>query len=298
MLKQRVLTAIVLLALLAAILGSGSLLAFHLTLAVFFGAAVWEALRLFNVKRAIPLAVIAAALLPPLADRAPAEWLPLSLLCVLIWALRFAPALRLGLPTSEGARGSLFTTVYLLALFGCFIAIAGLFQRSVAFLISAMAIVWVADIGAYFAGRAFGRRKLAPTISPGKSWEGVAGGLLAVWLLAGVVAVAGLQAAAPVPVDAAAPGAAGGAASPWMLMLADTFPARLLHGYGWPLWLLLMTLIVAASVVGDLFESMMKRRAGMKDSSHLLPGHGGVLDRIDALIPVMPLVLLISARLP
>ncbi len=291
MLKQRILTAIVLLALLAAVLGSGSLLAFYLTLAVFFGAAVWEALRLFNVKRAIPIAVVAAALLPALADRAPAEWLPLSLLCVLIWVLRFAPALKIGLPTSEGARGSLFTTIYLLALFGCFIAIAGLFQRSVVFLVSAMAIVWIADIGAYFAGRAFGHRKLAPSISPGKSWEGVVGGLLAVWLLAGVAAVAGSNA-----IDAAATATA--APGPWVLALASTFPARLLHGLGWPLWLLLMTVIVAASVVGDLFESMMKRRAGMKDSSQLLPGHGGVLDRIDALIPVMPLVLLISARLP
>ncbi len=279
MLKQRVLTAIVLLALLAAVLGSGSLLAFYLTLAVFFGAAVWEALRLFGVRRAIPLAIVAAVLLVPLADRAPAEWLPLSLLCVLVWALRFAPALKVGLPPAGGARGSLFTAIYLLALFGCFIAIAGLFQRSVIFLVSAMALVWVADIGAYFAGRAFGRRKLAPSISPGKSWEGVAGGLLAVWLLAGGVAIAAAR-------------------LPHWPALAESFPARLLDGYGWPLWLALMTLIVAASVVGDLFESLMKRRAGMKDSSQLLPGHGGVLDRIDALIPVMPLVLLISARLP
>ncbi|MEO0319150.1 MAG: hypothetical protein RL404_2827 [Pseudomonadota bacterium] len=290
MLKQRVLTAIVLLALLAAVLGSGSLMAFHLTLAVFFGAAVWEALRLFHAKRALPVAVVAAALLPLLADRAPAEWLPLSLLCVLVWVLRFAPALKVGLPPAEGARGSLFTTIYLLALFGCFIAIAGLFQRSVAFLVSAMAIVWIADIGAYFAGRAFGRRKLAPAISPGKSWEGVAGGLVAVWLLAGLVALAGSKAIDAAAVAAAAPGTLA-------MTLASTFPAQLLHAYGWPLWLLLMTVIVAASVVGDLFESMMKRRAGMKDSSNLLPGHGGVLDRIDALIPVMPLVLLVSARL-
>ncbi len=288
MLRQRVLTAVALLVLLAVVLGSGSLLAFHLTLAVFFGAAVWEALRLFAVRRALPLAVIAAFLLPLLADRAPAEWQPLALLCVLIWALRFTPALKLGLPPAEGARGALFTIIYLLTLFGCFIAIAGLWQRSVAFMVSAMAIVWVADIGAYFAGRAFGRRKLAPSISPGKSWEGVAGGLVAVWLIAGAVAVAGSRA-----IDAAAAAAPDAGA----LALASTFPAQLLHGYGWPAWLLLMTLIVAASVVGDLFESMMKRRAGIKDSSQLLPGHGGVLDRIDALIPVMPLVLLLSARL-
>lgn len=269
MLRQRVVTAVVLLALLAAVLGSGSLLAFHLTLAVFFGAAVWEALRLFGVRAAVPLAVVAGVLLPLLADRAPAEWLPLAALCVLLWVLRFAPALRFGLPPSDGSRGLLFTVIYLIALFGCFIAIAGLWQRSVTFLISAMAIVWVADIGAYFAGRAFGRRKLAPSISPGKSWEGVAGGLLAVLVLA--------------------------AAATQSPALADSFPSVLLARFGWPAWVLMMTAFVAASVVGDLFESMMKRRAGMKDSSALLPGHGGVLDRIDALIPTMPLALLLSA---
>jgi phosphatidate cytidylyltransferase len=269
MLRQRVLTAVLLLALLAAVLGSGSLIAFYLTLAVFFGAAVWEALRLFSVRAALPLAVVAAVLLPLLADRSPAEWLPLAALCVLLWALRFAPALRVGLPPTGGARGTLFTGIYLIALFGCFIAIAGLWQRSVTFLVSAMAIVWVADIGAYFAGRAFGRRKLAPSISPGKTWEGVAGGLVAVLVLAGVVAQ-------------------------WPA-LSDSFPAVLLARFGWPAWVLLMAVFVAASVVGDLFESMMKRRAGRKDSSALLPGHGGVLDRIDALIPTMPLALLLGA---
>lgn len=269
MLRQRVVTAVVLLTLLAAVLGSGSLLAFHLTLAVFFGAAVWEALRLFGVRAAVPLAVVAAALLPLLADRAPAEWLPLAALCVLLWVLRFAPALRFGLPPSGGSRGLLFTFIYLIALFGCFIAIAGLWQRSVTFLISAMAIVWVADIGAYFAGRALGRRKLAPSISPGKTWEGAAGGWLAVLLLAAIVTQ--------------------------LPSLSDSFPTVLLARFGWPAWVLLMTVFVAASVVGDLFESMMKRRAGMKDSSALLPGHGGVLDRIDALIPTMPLALLLSA---
>ena len=269
MLRQRVLTAVVLLLVLAGVLGSGSLLAFYLTLAIFFGAACWESLRLFEVRLALPLAIAAAMLLPVMADRSPGDWTALATLCVLIWALRFVPALKFGLPPTGGPRGYLFAIVYLLSLFGCFIAIAGLFQRSALFLISAMAIVWVADIGAYFAGRAFGRRKLAPSISPGKSWEGVAGGWLAVLLLAGVTT--------QVPA------------------LSESFTAMLQARYGWWLWLLLMSLLVAASVVGDLFESLMKRRAGVKDSSALLPGHGGVLDRIDALVPVMPLAFLISA---
>ena len=76
--------------------------------------------------------------------------------------------------------------------------------------------------------------------------------------------------------------------------LQDTFAAQVQQARGWPVLLLILSLMVAASVVGDLFESQLKRRAGMKDSSALLPGHGGVLDRIDALIPVMPLALLVD----
>ena len=269
MLRQRVMTAVALLALLAVVLGSGSLLAFHLTLAVFFGAACWESFVLLRLRPALPLAVAGGVLLLLLASGAPSGWTPLATLCVLIWALRFVPALKLGLPSDEGARGLLFAAVFFLALLGCFIAIDVLFQRSPVFLVSVMAIVWVADIGAYFAGRAFGRRKLAPTISPGKSWEGVIGGWLAVLLLA--------------------------AASSAVPALQDSFAPVLLRQVGWPVWVLLMSLLVAASVVGDLFESLMKRRAGVKDSGKLLPGHGGVLDRIDALIPVMPLALLLSS---
>lgn len=272
MLKQRIITAVILLLALSAVLGSGSQLAFQLTLALFFGAACWEALKLFHVRYPLPLAALAAVVLVVLLHGVPVtNWTPLALLCVLIWGLRFMPALKVGLPAVEGARGVLFTLVFLIALLGCFIAIAALYQRSAVYLVSIMAIVWVADIGAYFAGRAFGKHKLALHISPGKSWEGAAGGWAAVLVLA--------------------------AASSLHPIFADTFAVRLQQHTGWPVWVLLMSLLVAASIVGDLFESLLKRRAGIKDSSNLLPGHGGVLDRIDALIPVMPLALLLSVQI-
>jgi phosphatidate cytidylyltransferase len=138
-------------------------------------------------------------------------------------------------------------------------------------LLAAAALVWVADIAAYFAGKAFGRHKLAPAISPGKTWEGVAGAM------AGVVVYGALLA--------------------WIT-----------HRYGTPLaplfspWLGIaaiaaMIVLAALSVVGDLFESWMKRGSGHKDSSHLLPGHGGILDRIDALTSTLPLAALAVARL-
>jgi phosphatidate cytidylyltransferase len=136
-----------------------------------------------------------------------------------------------------------------------------------------MAIVWVADIGAYFAGKAFGKHKLAPKISPGKSWEGAIGGCIAVLVLGSLSVIYGGP------------------------LFANTFAVRVEHAFGWAALLPILVLLVAFSIAGDLFESQLKRRAGMKDSSNLLPGHGGVLDRIDALIPVLPLAALIGARL-
>jgi phosphatidate cytidylyltransferase len=159
------------------------------------------------------------------------------------------------------------------AIVGCFAAIVALFAVSPVYLLSVMALVWIADIGAYAAGKAFGKRKLAPSISPGKSWEGAIGGGIAVLVIASATILF------------------GGA------LFADTFAVRAQASLGWAATLAILALIVAASVVGDLFESQLKRRAGFKDSSNLLPGHGGVLDRIDALIPVLPLAALIGAWL-
>jgi phosphatidate cytidylyltransferase len=275
MLKTRVITAVVLLAVLLPVLYSNNFIAFAVVATVFFGAAIWECFRLFNpetqsahIIALLWTAVFGAALL---TDRLnPAFWAALSLA---LWIARFAPSLKLGLPPLGTASNTLLSLVYGFALVGCFAAIVVLFSYSPLYLLSVMAIVWVADIGAYFSGKAFGKRKLAPSISPGKSWEGAIGGGVAVLVLA-VASVA-----------------FGGEA------LANTFAVRVQHAFGWPALVAILALMVAASVVGDLFESQLKRRAGMKDSSNLLPGHGGVLDRIDALVPVLPLAALIGSRL-
>jgi phosphatidate cytidylyltransferase len=275
MLKTRVITAIVLLAVLLPVLYFNNFTAFAVVATVFFGAAVWECVRLFNpgtgsahIIALVWTAVFAVSVLSGHLNAA--FWAALSLA---LWIARFAPSLKFGLPPLGSPSNTLLSLVYGFAIFGCFVAIVVLFSHSPLFLLSVMAIVWVADIGAYFSGKAFGKRKLAPSISPGKSWEGAIGGGIAVLVLASLSV------------------AYGGAA------FADTFAARVAGSFGWPALLAILVLMVAASIVGDLFESQLKRRAGMKDSSSLLPGHGGVLDRIDALIPVLPLAALIGARL-
>jgi len=121
-------------------------------------------------------------------------------------------------------------------------------------LFAGMAVVWVSDSAAYFAGRRWGRRKLAPAVSPGKTWEGVAGGIAAVALYTVLL---------------------------WLLA-AERLPA------GLPELLALTLLMSLLGVVGDLYESWMKRVAGVKDSGRCLPGHGGLLDRIDALAAALP----------
>lgn len=130
-----------------------------------------------------------------------------------------------------------------------------------------MMVVWVADIAAYFVGRRFGRAKLAPSISPGKTRAGLYGAL----------------------------GATAAFAIVWMLLLRVHTPALVRDLPGSLIWMVLLVAgLTGLSVVGDLFESAMKRQAGLKDSGRLLPGHGGVLDRIDALTPVLPVAALVS----
>ena len=276
MLRTRVITGVTLLVLLLALLYANSYTAVVFACALFFGAAAWESFRLFaNTYPRFGAVVWTAAFVYTAMSAGRINTTLLFSVCCLVWLLRLIPALKFGLPPQQHMANRLLTGIYGIAIMGCFYAILALFQHSPLYLFSVMALVWVADIGAYFSGKAFGKRKLAPTISPGKSWEGVIGGWLAVLLLASLTA----WGASLVPA------------------LADTFSVRLQARAGWLVWLAVLTVLVAASVVGDLFESLLKRRAGFKDSSNLLPGHGGVLDRIDALIPSLPLAVLVDAWL-
>jgi len=127
-----------------------------------------------------------------------------------------------------------------------------------------LGLVWITDTAAYLVGSAVGRHKLAPSISPGKSWEGVAGG----------------------PV--------GGLIYAIICAMLDPALQERIQGPAWALFLAGAAVLCAAGVIGDLFESALKRQAGAKDSGKLLPGHGGVLDRIDSAAAVLPLALLMA----
>jgi phosphatidate cytidylyltransferase len=126
-------------------------------------------------------------------------------------------------------------------------------------LLMVLGLAWIADTAAFFAGNAYGRRRLAPSISPGKTWEGVAGALGACLIYAIICALAG------------------------------ALPGLHVQGATWAPYLAGVGLLCGVSIVGDLFESALKRRAGAKDSGALLPGHGGVLDRIDSVMPTLPI---------
>ncbi len=278
MLLQRVITAVVLLALLLPTLWVSTSWPFALLTLLLIAAAGWEWAKLNGVAT---IAAVGPGVLLALAGlwavhtgsvaKVPAAvwwgatvaWLALGAL-----ALRGGPSAWLRWPAV------LRLALGLLALWVAWLALAKARMVGVNFLLSSLCLVWVADIGAYAAGRACGRRKLAPTISPGKSWEGVAGGMLSVLVLAVL----------------------------WVLWIDRRWPVdsaslytQFVEHLGWAGLLLLALLLAGFSVLGDLFESLVKRAAGTKDSSRLLPGHGGVLDRIDALLPVLPIAMALAS---
>ena len=274
MLKQRVITALVLLALLlpALLASSAEPLAGLTLILIAVGAWEWGRLNGMAMRSALRMgaACTTLCLIAWAAHWAyqPVPWLwsvsGVAWVFAGLWLLRIGVA---GWPTiSRLVRG----VAGVLALWLCWLAMYQAKAMGINFLLSLLFLVWMADVAAYFSGRAFGRRKLAAAISPGKSWEGVWGGM------AGVVAMAFVW----VWID-----------TQWAFESLSLFSR--LYARGWFLMVLATLFLVAMSVVGDLMESLVKRSAGFKDSSHLLPGHGGVLDRVDALLPTLPLALML-----
>lgn len=272
MLIPRILTAVVLLAVLIPVVMVGPVWLWGLAslLLLVIAYAEWSRLVsgvLPSLSQVTAIAVAGVAIVAIL----PSGKIPQPLLIVacfpamLFWLVE-APR-RLRAHQAGAGRGAL--ALWLLG--ACWLALYDLRAGGAAVLVCAMAIVWVADIAAYFVGRAFGRRKLAPSISPGKSLEGALAGMLAVAIL--------------------------GLVSAQFELLSGALPAVLLGHVGVVAAALILALLAGLSVVGDLFESLLKREAGVKDSGKLLPGHGGALDRIDALIPTMPVVALLHQLL-
>ena len=282
MLRQRVITALVLVALILASLAASSPWPFAGLTLVLMAAAGWEWGRLNQAGPALAVAMGvavalggAAAWAAGWAVQAPA-WLWAAALALWVaggaLALRSGPAAWPQLP--RAARWGLG----LLGIWLAWLALAQARTVGINFMLSVLCLVWMADVAAYFGGRAFGRRKLAPSISPGKSWEGVWSGWMGVVLLAVFwiwlddrMVVDGMRADGP------------------------SVYSRLFQQWGAVGLLAALALLAGLSVVGDLVESLVKRAAGAKDSSQLLPGHGGVLDRVDALLPVLPAAMALVA---
>ena len=275
MLKQRVITALVLLAILLPALFYSTAVPFSVLALLLIAAGAWEWGRLNGYGQLSSLLTGFACLVLcgmswdlGLLDQ------PLPLLWRLAgaaWVLAGAWLLRGGVTGWQRTPRAVRLTAGVVALWLAWLAVVQSRFIGIEFLLSLLLLVWVADIGAYFAGKALGGRfskgKLAPAISPGKSWEGVWGGMVGVMLLCVL----------------------------WLAFDASgqSLYARLAAQHGLAVTLLAMIFLAALSVVGDLLESLVKRSAGVKDSSGLLPGHGGVLDRVDALLPVLPLAMML-----
>jgi phosphatidate cytidylyltransferase len=275
MLKQRIVTALVLLALLLPALFASSPWPFDLLTVLLIGIAGWEWSRL-NESGDAPSIAFGVALVLACGAALGVGWTQgapawVWWLAALVWVPGGAWALSLGPDFWPALPRVVRRMIGGLALWTAWLALANAKATGLNFLLSVLCLVWAADIAAYFGGRAFGRgrRRLAPSISPGKSWAGVWSGMIGVLVLALIWIALDRR---------------------FSLDSASLY-TRLVDRIG-PAGLVVALLFLSAmSVVGDLIESLVKRSVGAKDSSKLLPGHGGVLDRIDALLPVVPLAL-------
>lgn len=264
MLKQRVMSALVLIFLIVWALFFWSQYAFAAFLGAFILVGAWEwtrLMRMTNLAGRITY-VVAVGLAGAGMILNPSWSRPLLFVAVMFWMWAFAEHLWM-----KRLEDGLIVT-YPGKLLGGFLVllpawIVPLVLRQMPqdtmpdgrwLVLYLMLVVWAADTGAYFAGHLWGRHKLSPSVSPGKTWEGVGGGLFLVLLLA---------------------------------LTAGIYHWRI-RGDELVIWVALSIFVALASVFGDLFESRMKRIAGTKDSGTLIPGHGGVLDRIDAFTAAAP----------
>ncbi len=272
MLKTRVITALVLLAVLLPILfllPAMYIGAFFLV-ALLAAAWEWSILLTPQARRAAWVyALFCLAIILILLGMQNTSWqFALLLLSVIFWFFVAPFILAKGINLSLQKLRPFYVVLGLILLPATWFSLVFLRELGLVFLLTSIALVWVADIGAYFIGKAFGKRKLAIQISPGKSVEGAIGCLVLSYGYA-------LLCVMYLPFESTLFGA-------WAIR------------FGWVVMFLMVTVLVAFSIFGDLFESQLKRLAGVKDSSHLLPGHGGVLDRVDALIPTMPIAALLA----
>jgi len=283
MLKQRIITALILLALLLPALFSNQPEPFTLLILALITAGAWEWGRMNGLGR---MASLLSGVLGLTACAALWWWGFITQATPQLWLWAGACWVLLGAwMLLRGVAGwaqwpvVLRWPLGLMALSLAWLALAQARWLGPNFLLSVLVMVWAADVFAYFAGRALGGRwiktKLAASISPGKTWEGVLGGLVGVLL----VSLVWLQADLSFDFSVA------------------SFHTRLWQQGPW-FWLASLFFMTVMSVVGDLVESLIKRSAGVKDSSGLLPGHGGVLDRVDALLPTLPLAMMLVSWTP
>ncbi|HQR02958.1 MAG: phosphatidate cytidylyltransferase [Proteobacteria bacterium] len=259
MLKTRIVTALILVAGLSLLLFAAPLWALQTAFALAAAVAAWEWAGFMAIDRGgrVLYGAFVLILCWMAHVKATVVFVPLWLSVAGFWLL-VAP-LWLARRWRLGGNDMVAYLLGALLIVSTWSALAAMSERGPWTLLGVLAVVWVADIGAYFAGRRYGRRKLAPSISPGKTWEGAAGGVLGV-LCYGLIVV------------------------PHLLPIADAGAFLMVT--------VALVIVAILSIQGDLFESLLKRQAGLKDSSQVLPGHGGVLDRIDSVTSTLPVVAL------
>lgn len=284
MLGQRIVTAVILLAVLVAVVSAPNPIYFYVFVSLAAATAFWEWLRMTLRESAMKqgLALSSAAILFGLfilasfalsgqlfrALQESASNQKIALFFVFISALAwliFVPFELMRASVEKTGQFFLHSLFGLITIIATWYAIVVMYsQKGAWFVLSYLALIWCADIFAYFGGRYFGGAKLAPKISPGKTRSGA---------YCGIVAAIG-----------------------WMLASAsvnNSFANMLVQEGSFWFLPLIGALLAVYSIIGDLYESLIKRRAGFKDSSHLLPGHGGVWDRLDSVLSVSPIAMLL-----